>query len=542
MLDYPGGDGGGANGDGAVHEGETMLKKILTAALVPMALFIALVSWGVSSPVGSSPDDDFHMASIWCGQGLREGLCEAGNTQAERRVPDTLTEYPACFAHYPERNASCPQKPSTTMTSTNRGNFSDGAYPPFYYAVMSVFAGESIATSILLMRAFNAFLFVSVVSSVYFLIPRSDRGPLVWGTLVSIVPLGMFLVPSVNPSSWAVISAATLWISLLGYYRARGVRRRVALGGIATAMTLAGAGARSDAAVYGVLAMLVVAVLGFEKTRGFVLKSLLPLALAGLSVGLFFSAGQAAVLDPTALARTTQDGIWALTVTNLRLLPELWAGNLGTWGLGWLDTALPGSVWVTMLAMYSALAFWGLQRLPWRKGIALAMVFGSLIVVPMYILVHDQIIVGSYVQPRYVFPLMILLAGVSLVGLGRGDVRLSRQQLMVLATLVSLANAIALHINIRRYVTGLDVDKLDLNHNAEWWWVYPFSSISLFSPVGIWAVGTVSFATAAIAMVLILGVRKRGEESDFLTGVDVTETGSSNAIRQSAVQNTGVLR
>ncbi|WP_166785608.1 MULTISPECIES: DUF2142 domain-containing protein [Cryobacterium] len=480
----------------------TSLTKVFLSALIPAALFIALVSWGLSSPVGSSPDDDYHMASIWCGQGIREGFCEEGNSATERRVPAVLTEYPRCFAYDPTHNASCAQTSAAILENTDRGNFNGGAYPPYFYAVMSVFVGESVATSILLMRIFNAFLFVSTVTALFLLLPRSTRAPLAWGTLISIVPLGMFLIPSVNPSSWAVLSAATLWISLLGYFTATERTRRMALGAIASLMTLVGAGARSDSAVYGVLAMLVVAVLAFDTSRVYALKLLLPLVLSVFSVVLFLSAGQAAVLDPNALADTNRDAIWALTVTNFRLLPELWAGVLGTWGLGWLDTDLPGSVWVTMLGVFSALVFWGLQKLPWRKAVAFTMVFGSLIVVPMYILVHDRVYVGAYVQPRYIYPLVIILAGIALLWLGRDDLHLSRPQLLIVAGLVGLANSVALHINIRRYVTGLDVDNLNLNDKVEWWWVFPLPPISPFTPLGIWAIGTVAFVSVAVGLVV----------------------------------------
>ena len=35
-----------------------------------LAAFAALAGWSLASPAGSSPDDDYHLASIWCAQGL----------------------------------------------------------------------------------------------------------------------------------------------------------------------------------------------------------------------------------------------------------------------------------------------------------------------------------------------------------------------------------------------------------------------------------------------------------------------------------------
>ena len=49
---------------------------IAAAIAVPVALLAALLAWGVSSPPGSSPDEDYHMGSIWCAGGIEAGVCE----------------------------------------------------------------------------------------------------------------------------------------------------------------------------------------------------------------------------------------------------------------------------------------------------------------------------------------------------------------------------------------------------------------------------------------------------------------------------------
>lgn len=476
------------------------LKHVLLAILVPVMLFGALASWAIASPVGSSPDDDYHMASIWCGSGIREGLCETGDAANERRVPRAVLDASECFAFKPEASASCPAVPSDVLWNTDRGNFSAGGYPPVYYAVMSVFAGPDISVSIILMRIFNAFLAVAMGTALFLLLPAVRRGPLIWGAAISIVPLGMFLVPSVNPSGWAVVSALTLWISLTGYFTAERAHRRIALGALAAVATVMGAGARSDAAVYGVLAMAVAFVLTVQRTRRFALMTLLPVVLAVVSVLLFLSASQSAVLDPEGFDPNAGGEITVLAIQNIQLLPQLWIGALGFWGLGWLDTSLPGIVWVTVVSVFGAVVFTGLQRMDWRKATALAMVSVSLIVVPMYILLHDRVLIGSYVQPRYIYPLLIIFAGVAIFGLRRGS--LSRLQLIVAAAGIFLANAVALHINIRRYVTGTDLVNLNLDASIEWWWGLPVT------PMGLWFLGVVAFGVALAGLVVYSSARR----------------------------------
>ncbi|MGO4691583.1 DUF2142 domain-containing protein [Glaciibacter sp. 2TAF33] len=480
--------------------GRRPLARVLPAVLVPVMLFVALVSWALASPVGSSPDDDYHMASIWCGGGIREGLCETGDASSQRRVPAALLEASQCYAGQPMASASCPEKPSDVMTNTNRGNFT-GGYPPVFYAVMSVFAGPDISLSITLMRVFNAFLAVALGTLLFFLLPQPRRVPFVWGGAISIVPLGMFLVPSVNPSGWAVISALTLWIAVTAYFQEERLSRRFGLGILAAVLTVVGAGARTDAAVYGVLAMAVGVVLTVEKTRRYAVLAILPLLLAIVSGILFLSGSQSGVLNPEAFDGDPGGNLAGLAILNLQLLPQLWIGALGFWGLGWLDTDLPGIVWVTIVAVFSAVVFVGVRTLDWRKGLSLAMVGGSLVVVPMYILLHDRVVVGSYVQPRYIYPLLIMFAGVSLFGISRNA--LSRVQLVGAASGIFLANAVALHVNIERYVTGVDLAGLDLDLSVEWWWGLPIS------PMGMWYTGTMAFGLMLAGLIVYSFSRQR---------------------------------
>lgn len=481
------------------------IGTILLAAIIPLALLAACLSWAVASPVGASPDDDYHMASIWCGAGIKAGLCEEGHAANERRVPMAVLEASVCFAHAPEKSASCPLSSANVLTNTGRGNFADGGYPPVFYAVMSIFVTGDISASILMMRGFNALLFVGFATTLYFLLPWMRRSALLWGGFAVIVPLGMFLVPSVNPSSWAIISAVTLWVALLGYFQATGRQRRIALGGLALLATLIGAGARADSAVYNGVAVVAVIALTIQRTRRYALLSMLPVLMVAISIGFFFSSGQSdvAALNPTGAAPDLEN-TRRLWFYNSLHLPELWAGVLGTWGLGWLDTAMPGSVWVLALAAAAGIVFWGLQSMGLRKALALVVVVFSLISIPLYILMADQVLIGSYVQPRYIYPLVILVVGLSLVGNWRPDLGLTRLQLWLIAGLLSIANSVALHTNLRRYITGLDAVEWNLNRWIEWWWSIPVS------PMVLWFVGSMAFSVAiGGAVVAVIGASER---------------------------------
>lgn len=469
------------------------VRLVLVAAIVPIMLFVSLASWAFASPVGSSPDDDYHMASIWCAGGTND-LCREGQTATERRVPYELLSASGCYAFRPTESAACPPVPMTDLRNTSRGNF-DGSYPPVFYTTMSMFAGPDIPVSILLMRVFNALLFVGGVTALFLVLPGGRRGPLLWGLAATIIPLGMFIIPSVNPSSWAVFSAATLWIALLAYFRADSRPRRIASGALAVLATVMGAGARSDSAVYAGVAIVIVAILSFERSRKYALMALLPAILLIVAVGFFFASGQSAVVDPGAAESAPSAGAQlGLVLANLVLLPGLYSGALGTTGLGWLDTAMPASVWVSTLAVFFSFVFWGIRRIDRRKALALALALACLVVIPLYIMVKDGVMVGTGVQPRYIYPLLIMLAGIALLGFRRDDLGLGRLQLGIVALLLALANAVALHTNIRRYVTGTDSNGPNLNKNIEWWWQMPLS------PMAVWIIGSVAFGIAMLGI------------------------------------------
>jgi hypothetical protein len=465
--------------------------RAVATVLAPLTILLTLLAWGVSSPPGSSPDDDYHLASIWCAGGEVEGRCEAAADPDERLVPPGVRKASVCYAFRPEY-AACPLAEGR-MIAFERGNWAAGSYPPVFYAVMNVFVTDDVATSVILMRSANALQYVGIITALFFHLPREKRPPLVWAAAITAVPLGLFLIPSVNPSSWAVLSATGLWIAVWGFLTASGTRAWL-LAALAGLLLLMGAGARSDAAVYGVIAIAAGAILAFRRQRRFGVRMVVPVVLSGIAALFFLNAGQSAVVAAdTAVpegGRTTSTLLFA----NIKALPELWAGVFGATPLGWLDTEMPGVVWVSSLTVFGAVCFWGLRTGMVRKWIALGGVAAALTVIPLYVLVHDGVVAGEGgVQPRYVYPLVIMLAGVVLVGI-RPDLGLNRLQLVVAGSALVIANSVALHVNIRRYVTGDDVLNANLDANVEWWWNVPVS------PMAVWAAGSLAFLISIAAL------------------------------------------
>ena len=111
--------------------------------------------------------------------------------------------------------------------------------------------------------------------------------------------------------------------------------------------------------------------------------------------------------------------------------------------------------------------------------------------------------VGQEVQPRYIMPLVIIFAGVALLQAGRPARSVfTRVQTIVVVIGVSVANAVALHTTMHRYISGFNVFDWNLNHFQHWWWT------GAVPPMAVWVVGILAFA-AAVYFALAHAPRER---------------------------------
>jgi hypothetical protein len=472
--------------------------RIAIAIVIPVLFFLSLAAWGYSSPVGSSPDDDFHLPSIWCGLGERDGLCEVSADPDTRLVPASIPTS-MCYARLSEQSADCWDSGRSGLTETPRVNF--GLYPPVYYAVNSMFASPDVQASVAAIRVFNAALYVLLMTGVFWALPRWLRTAHVVAAVATVVPLGLFIIPSTNPSSWAFLSASVVWISLLGALKTSGVRQ-VLLGALAVAGAALGAGARADAAIYAAFGAVVAAALGLRFQRRGWIPAAFGAGVVIVSALLYLSAGQGgSVTDGlnTELPPLTP----GQHLYNLLGVPQLWVGAFGAWGLGWLDTEMPATVWVGVTAVVAGAVFVGIRSLTPRRALTLGLAVAAAWGVPFVLQAQARMTVGSYVQPRYILPLLIILVGVATAAVAAERWWTPPRRWVAVAVL-AVGAAIALHTNIRRYTTGLDVISVDPGARAEWWWpVAP-------SPAMIFLVGAVAFAVALTLLASIRPTRDDG--------------------------------
>lgn len=476
-------------------------KELIAKLLIVAGLMLSLGAWAFSSPVGASPDDDFHLTSIWCAGSGSAGICENTDKESTRLVSDALTKA-ACFASDANVSGACQTElglfENPRSAQTTRGSF-QGNYPPVYYATMHLLAGGDIQLSALAMRFLNVVIFGAFLLATLLLIPRvlSRTVLAVWA--VTTVPLGLFILGSNNPSSWALTGIGFGWVLLYAFLKENG-RLQWPLGALYVLSVLVAAGARGDAAIYAVLSSLVVVFLTFNRNKMYLLKLLIPALMVTMALAFYMTSQQSGIAttglpfgseDRPSEARTPIGVLFY----NVVQLPFLLSGAFGTWNLGWLDTVMPGIVWVPALVIFCAVIFATFRKLFVRQGLALLGLAFVIVALPLYVLQAALAHVGEQVQPRYVLPLILVFAGVALLSLGNREISFSGLQLWIIFAGLTIAQSVALYMNTRRYVWGLDTSAgWNLNSAAEWWWpVGP-------SPMLNWAIGSAGFALFLFAV------------------------------------------
>jgi hypothetical protein len=471
------------------------LRAVLNRAiyLAPVLIIIVLGSWALSSPVGSSPDDDFHLTSIWClERNIENGKCQLHLNGDFVEVPSSIARAGNCFKHQGFQSAACqkvyPRSSDEPKIFTNR--FNKGLYPSIFYNVMGVFSVDNILYATTIMRIFNVLLLCLLLTSIYVLGDIHLRTTLTWTWLTCSVPMGLFLFASNNPSSWSIMSIGCLLLSAIGYLQSQG-RVKILFAVITLVCCVMAIGSRTDSAIYAVITLIVAALLA--KKIKFTLKDFdiyffLVIAAFALITFLNTTQGQSALDTGLGVIGNSRAGeevsvFWY----NFVRLPELWFGGTGIIPLGWLDTPMPSTVYIAACAALFIILAANISEMSARKIIAVAFLILVLTIIPLWVLMQSLNLIPENTQPRYVLPLVYLLVGTIVFQKPGQQVEIQPSVRLMLVFLLSISHSLALYTNIRRYVAGLDVADWSLNMSMEWW------NWPQVSPMALWSVASLSF-------------------------------------------------
>ncbi|MGI9054012.1 MAG: DUF2142 domain-containing protein [Ilumatobacteraceae bacterium] len=486
-------------------------RRIATLLAIAGLTVVVGAAWAFSSPVGSSPDDDFHLGSIWCSdlapaEGCVEGPRTPGFYDRSVDVPAPVARQTLdCFIMRPSEAAGC-----ATSAADRPGLFPSRAnfnyYPGGFYDLMAPLVSDRPAASVLGMRLLSWVLCCGLIGASLAVAERRTRQAFLIALVVSAVPLGLFIFASTNPSGLAVAGTFTFACALTTFLTSTSRRRTVAGGVLAVVGASAALISRSDAGIWiSVAAAATVLLTGIWRwpwQARLVLPAAVVVAGAIAVMALtadFASEGLSFAPNPRPFRQ--------VVFKNLTELPTLWTGSLGTFPLGWSDTAMPSIVSVGMVGAYVAVLAIGLRR-PSGGGLAaLGLILLSITVVPLYALAGDGSVIPEDFQPRYLLPIIAVVPAIAVLGgraVGAGAL-LSRSQKIFILIAVGLAQLAALHTNMRRYVWGADRLGFNLNRDRSWWW--PWGP----RPMVVWAVGSLAFV--ALLVLLLFGIDRSRDPS-----------------------------
>ena len=437
-----------------------MSRRTVVGSILVVAFFGMLVGWAVSSPVGASPDDDYHLTSIWCSPFSDTYPCtEITNADGGLTLlaPRTVVEAHACFAFQPEVTADCAETESLDRRLTNRVNQIQRLYPPGFYTVHSVFATSDFTASVLRMRLFNAFIASSLVALLLILCRPAIRASALLAIPVMVVPTGLFIVASTNPSSWVVLGTVFFFLflvnALMRHRQDRSYWASLALAIVCASMAML---SRIDGSAFVVVVSIAAGILMFPRRNEAHRTSWIALIVIGLSaLASFFLQGSGPVGSPDRIGDSKYVG--GLLFDNILEIPGFFTGIVGLSPLGWSDTRMPGLVSAAALIALGGVLVWGLQKMHRAKTVAVVLLAGATFALPVYVAQQERIAVLDFVQARYLLPLALVLVAVIVGSMPRERREpLSRVPHGVVTALLSVSAVVALWVNFHRYAFGAD--------------------------------------------------------------------------------------
>ena len=492
--------------------------KLLKFSIISILFFSGLVSlgaWAFASPVGSSPDDAYHLGSMYCQSGENK-YCQLPDDIEEWKGPDGKYGWqrPAmipsgivdsqCIQNDWQlgiTSGSC--QPDMSKTDKLKlGGIDNGNYPPGYYWFMNHFISGNLTLFNIIVRAINSILFMSLLVSALLITNSKLSRALTLTIALSIVPVGFFMLASVNPSSWAIIGLTFFWVFQLEASSDNPKLNRLWSISFAFICLLIASLSRNDAALYVFVSC--IAILIVYSSQGF-FKSpsrYIPLVISTVSSGVLFASYRQINSITGGKLEFVESGL-TLLIQNTLELPMYLAGNFGypgpeEWplGLGSMSLDLPAIVPVTGLLCIGGVTIPRLFPLhKWRYSLSQILIFSAMVAVPLLILQARGTVGIRALQPRYLLPIIIVLIGFVILGSSK---RMSLRSLLVISTLISITNAISLNYTIRRYISGQETTDFNLNNNVEWWW----EGLGI-GPAKMWVIGSIAatifiFSLAAI--------------------------------------------
>jgi len=493
------------------RETMTRVKNKLTLLALTIISTLFGLSWAISSPPGSASDEIYHLSSIWCAWGENEICKFDGEPQEIGRRNITLTpefSKAGCFRSDIDKKSKSAKCYSESSNSKDRFAWetNSGNYPGLTYTVLRTFASNNLDLSVIIMRLFNySLLTFSIILAFYTLRPMTFYSSML-AIFITLIPVSVFFLTSINPSSWTIIGIGLYWAYLWDLFRSENHKSNKLFYAGLILMSILSIGSRSDASIYIIILnsiAFVYVIMNKRLAKEF--KNLIITSLISIWAAIQFLYNQQ--YDP-ASKKTNVEGGLSLLWQNLIDLPMYYVGIFGgkgpeewPFGLGWFDTPIPSLVSILgLLNLVLVSSF--LVKLKGKKQklfITLLLIF--MISIPLILLQLRGTGAIFFLQPRYLLPLLIVFLGILVTNFASS--KYLHATITIIIFNLSISNSISLYTNLKRYTVGLN-SKANIFGSPEWWWNIPLT------PSLTWVIGSTTLPI--LMVILFFGLFNKNEQ------------------------------
>ena len=450
-------------------------------AVTLAAMFLLFATWAISSPVGSSNDETFHLASMWC----------SGQGDSDCQVPKFIAAAP-CFSEKPSWTPSCRWSSDEKLVSTTRFTPLNGEIRLVYYRFGGLIFNDHLESSVIRLRIINSFIAILMFGAAMFLgWGRLSRAFLI-AFCATAVPLGLFLIPSVNPQSWLYIGSFSSWVLIWLALTEENKQRRIwvfIFSLFAVSLTVT---SRADGPLILSVITISVSVLAWKEKK-LLQRRLIPAIIGGLILLIWKNSQIVGALKNSLVEKGSGFFSPYYTMHNLPRMIEFYFGDFAT-RIGDSDTGMPPLVVLGALFIFVVWLMWALRSVGRPRGFVAFGLLSILIFVPVLVLNNAAYQIGGLFLPRYMWP--FLFGFVFVLGSNNRD-KLNRLSLgeaaLIVVAFVPCATA-AQFVLVKRYTVSASSTSWDLNADKLWWWS------SGPSPLSTVLIGGIS------ATLMILGV------------------------------------
>jgi hypothetical protein len=442
--------------------------------LISLTLMLGLTlgCWSIASPILSAPDAANHIAHVWCSTNLDNDQCEKNNEVDGGYIIPTPSNF--CYPANQFMSAAC-----ASPTISNQ-SISTTSYPSLFFRVLNVFVTNNMNISIILMRLFNSSIFIAFFLIQILLGSEKHRLAYLSANIFTITPYLLFLIPSVNPSSWAIIgvtNSAFFLISILN--NSNSSARVLTLTWFCWFLSSLLCFARFDSTVTLIVTNLIVlfSIQGkkiIQKVATGVLIAICPLIIVTILSNSFVT-----FLD------THIFGLRINTVPYNPLGPNFgawlsswimhfWAIPLeafGSGGLGWREIPMPQFVIISGIGLLGAVIIFASIQMDLRQ-IFVHIVSTLFMFVNILVIANLELDMFN-VTGRHIIPIFPFIVG-AWVYFSPSPIHFLeiRNARLIAVLLIAASNSVALYTTIERYVMGWSggLRIIRISGLSQWWW------------------------------------------------------------------------